>query len=1543
MHKQKVLISILLCLFCAVGFRSYGQITSDVVHGCSPLNVHFTGTSGANLASESWSLGVNNVVAGGHTPSNIYVAPGTYNITYTATVAGSPVSYSLQITVYPNPTASFTYVLPPSHCNPMSVSFTASGGVAGSTYYWVYGDLSTSSGTAGATVHPYNMQGIFSPTLTVTDAVTGCNGTVTLGAIIPVSNPPNMIIASNPGLSACTAPFITSFSSAGSSSGSPYTGVLTYNWTFGNGTPASTQANPSNISYGQGQFQVTLTGTDDNHCAGTAHAQVTVNQPSLSATVPGTVCLNDAFTVTAQSSQTSLSWSMGDGSVEQYTLGAPGVPVTNTVHIYTTPGLQHVVISALLSGCSATHAATIFVEDVTANFSASQPSISCGPSLTVNYHNLSTSNTSVALNYTWTPTWIPNEYDATTYSVSYAQNPSFTYYQSSPNPYTIYGIFVPEVYLFVQSTSIAQCTAIIAMGTNTLQRPTAWFNTNKNDGCAPLAVTFRDSSFILPGSTIVHYSWNNGANPPTIVTGSVIPIPPQTFTYTSPGTYTPYFIIQTSQGCIDTSFIDTIRVANPPTVSALFSPSIVCAGQPVQFSLTAAPTQSAIEHWHVTTDNGFFSGCVTNPNPAFPFTHVGVQSITVSAYQNGCEGSSVSTQSITVNGPIGKTRFEVNCAAPKVVKFYSLLQDVQTATLSFGDNTFSVIAGSTGTTSSSTLSHTYAVGDYTATLSSVNGLNTCPVYTYTMAVHVRDVHALISLPAFPASTAIALACVNNTIAFSSAGSTDAVTGCQRGYIWNFNASNPLASTIPAVDTETPGIVQAFSTPGIYTVSLLVKDINGCTNTDTRQFRISDVNPLFAFNVNPICLSDTFAVMTNNTATSTLMPDVVTHYLWSFGDGTQLNTTTTATQTHGYTAANPPFTTYVVTLTATNTAACVNQVTHVLRVNNPYAHFVGQTFACIPQAITFSCSPVYQTYKISYADSLYSLTTNAQLSAFKHTYTTVGDFSVNLTVTDTGGCSNSFSSIVIARVTPVASFTTVGNANLCVPANITFSSTSTTTDPSHPLFITWDVGAGPVQTNSTIATNVFITPGTTTITLMVAAINGGLCASTASSTIYVYDTHATLVLNRTRFCVGDTVIAHLTNTQDAQDWICNVGFGIQPSLTPVLTTQSLAHTYTNSAETGTAYVLATVTSPFNACTISTNSVNIEIIKLNPDFKRNLELSVADSAHCIKIPDKFTHAPNTTTAAVSYNWDFGNGSTTTSPDPDYIFPTPGIWPVHLTASVTSLGCPISVIKNMTISPQPTATLLANDNCPGSTFIINANGSQGIVSGTWTPAQNMVSPPVFTISSPGTFSAAATATISTTFSLSVTDYIGCVSEPVSKNVLIQQPANQLNLDTVIVIGQNVPIDLFAGDGFTYSWTPVVAGLSCVDCYNPVASSTVNITYTVIITDQLGCSAVSNTYKIIIEPKSSLDVPTAFTPNGDGVNDIVYASGWGIKKLNYFRIFNRWGELLFESTDVKIGWNGFFNGIPQNMETYVYQVSAETYIDDKPILKTGTVKIIR
>jgi gliding motility-associated-like protein len=170
--------------------------------------------------------------------------------------------------------------------------------------------------------------------------------------------------------------------------------------------------------------------------------------------------------------------------------------------------------------------------------------------------------------------------------------------------------------------------------------------------------------------------------------------------------------------------------------------------------------------------------------------------------------------------------------------------------------------------------------------------------------------------------------------------------------------------------------------------------------------------------------------------------------------------------------------------------------------------------------------------------------------------------------------------------------------------------------------------------------------------------------------------------------------------------------------------------------------------------------------------------------------------------------------------------------------------------------------------------------------------------------------------------------------------------NWDTTIVIGEAITLKAYGGSGYTYTWTPVIDYLDCGPCYvaNPQSMALKDIVYTVLTEEPNGCFITSRNYTVWVDYKTTVDVPSAFTPNGDGTNDLIYVDGWGIKKLIYFKIFNRWGQLIFETTDIKTGWDGKYNGIPQNIETYVYQASVETYVKEEPVIyKTGSFKLIR
>ena len=199
----------------------------------------------------------------------------------------------------------------------------------------------------------------------------------------------------------------------------------------------------------------------------------------------------------------------------------------------------------------------------------------------------------------------------------------------------------------------------------------------------------------------------------------------------------------------------------------------------------------------------------------------------------------------------------------------------------------------------------------------------------------------------------------------------------------------------------------------------------------------------------------------------------------------------------------------------------------------------------------------------------------------------------------------------------------------------------------------------------------------------------------------------------------------------------------------------------------------------------------------------------------------------------------------------------------------------------------------------------------------------------------------TKSTYYTVAVTDSNNCTTIDSAFVFSVPDIVNP-GLDTTIVIGDEVtlPIDNRNGSIF-FTWTPT-AGLSCLQCSHPVVHPLEDITYLVTMEDKFKCSTGNGIFIIRIKPETKVDVPTTFTPNGDGHNDIIYVKGWGIKDLIYFQIYNRWGELVFETSDLTVGWNGMYKGILQNNDLYVYKVKVLDY-RDKELFKEGHINLMR
>jgi gliding motility-associated-like protein len=271
--------------------------------------------------------------------------------------------------------------------------------------------------------------------------------------------------------------------------------------------------------------------------------------------------------------------------------------------------------------------------------------------------------------------------------------------------------------------------------------------------------------------------------------------------------------------------------------------------------------------------------------------------------------------------------------------------------------------------------------------------------------------------------------------------------------------------------------------------------------------------------------------------------------------------------------------------------------------------------------------------------------------------------------------------------------------------------------------------------------------------------------------------------------------------------------------------------------------------------------------------------------------------------------------------------------LTASVGK--CFATGAMNINVVPYPLANAgVGATVCYGSTAQLSANIEGSNFS--WSPTSSLFKA--------NTLQPVAGPQSTTEYTLYVTDTLGC-PKPSKDSVLvtvIPKVAAFAGDDTTVVRTQ--PLQLNASGGAIYHWSPA-SGLSNPDIANPVAVFTDapdTVSYNVKVSTPEGCFSNDSIKIFIFETQPQVFIPTAFTPNGDGKNDVFRPTVAGMRQFLYLRVYNRWGQLLFNSGQPNQGWDGTFNGVKQPSGTYVYAVEAVDY-NNKPYLKKGTFVLIR
>jgi len=273
-------------------------------------------------------------------------------------------------------------------------------------------------------------------------------------------------------------------------------------------------------------------------------------------------------------------------------------------------------------------------------------------------------------------------------------------------------------------------------------------------------------------------------------------------------------------------------------------------------------------------------------------------------------------------------------------------------------------------------------------------------------------------------------------------------------------------------------------------------------------------------------------------------------------------------------------------------------------------------------------------------------------------------------------------------------------------------------------------------------------------------------------------------------------------------------------------------------------------------------------------------------------------------------------------------------YVTASTGICNRPDSVTVFVNPAPIPNA---GPDSAICFGKQIQLNGSGGI-SYFWSPSSTLDNSH---IANPTTTSLAG----SISYFLHVIDANGCNSLKRDEVVITvtKQVIVNAGRDTTLAIGQSLP--LFATDinnvGFNqYEWLPH-DGLDNPFVAAPNAVAEKNITYTIVARTPIGCLATDK-IKILVYKGPDIYVPKAFTPNRDGLNDVLRAIPVGISKFRYFRIYDRWGSMIFNTVDPLTGWDGRIKGTEQPTATYIWMAEGVDYRGNV-VQRRGSVIIIK
>lgn len=1407
------------------------------------------------------------------------------------------------------PSANFTATTT-SGCSPLIVNFQDQSLGGATSWNWNFGNGNTSS--AQNPTASYFNPGTYTVTLTVSNA-TGSN-TLTRTAYIVVHEAPTVNFTAD--VTSGCFPLRVNFSDL-STPGTNNTNT-SWLWDFGNGT-TSTAQNPAVTYTTAGNFAVTLRVTNDKGCtrvisrsayinatpgvtAGFTHTQPTVCQPPASV----------SFTNTSSGPGTlSYLWLFGDGTTSD---------AVSPTHTYNTTGNYTATLVAISSnGCQDTARNTTPIRVGGYNTSFTSPAEICARQ-TVNFTNTSTpapvsvlwnfgdGNTSTTLNPT-------NNYaTAGNYTVSLTAN----YGNCSETFTSTIRVNALPVTAFTASPRIS-CTTPLPVtfqdqtpgavawewsfgdgGSSTQQHPSHTYTgygnfnvqliTTNINGCRDTLV---QNNYIRIQRPVIQIPQLpvNGCVPfiiqprPNIITldnvtsyqwdfgdGGTSTQQNPSHTYTNQGTYAVTLTITTSTGCTETLTVpNAVRVGTVPTPDFSVNPSVSCAFQPVQFTDLSVPADT----WLWNFGDGTTS---TAQNPVHNYEQTGIFNVSLTVMNNGCERTITRNNVVEILPPIARFSYAANCNNRREFTFTDQSVGPVTWTWDFGDGSPIV------TTQNPT--HVFpSLGTYTVTLTVTNG--NCS-HSVTHTINTIDQN-----PDFTTNTPII--CRGNNILFRPTNLSAVLTPT---LIWDFGNGVRRSQGFGNINYTYPQ-------SGTYNVMLIAVDINGCRDTIIKNNYIRVNGPVANFtptNTNG-CTGLTATFIDNSTTDGV---NALQSWTFDFGDGTRQTFTAPPFQ-HTYTQTG----TFNVRMIVTDAAGCSDSITrnNLVTTTRPLPNFTSVDTLTCPEGPVRFVNRTTPTGFTSVWDFGNGVTSTAASPTYR--YPVAGIYTVKLVITDNNGCRDSIvrPNYIVVRE-PQASFTVSDSIGSCTPLEVQFTNTST-----HFRSLLWDFGPGRGTSTRANPVHYYNTPGTYRVKLTITSPGG--CVDSAFVNIRVEDTAGTRI-NYTPISGCNPLSANLTlNTSSTiQSYFWDFGDGYT-------TTTTLPQT-THIFESHGNFLPKVIMEDPSGCLIPVSG--LDTVRITGS---NVNFGLTPALLCDSGQVTFTDSTTSSDPITSYQWSFGDGGTASVQNPVHQYTAPGLYNVTLTVQ-TSSNCTnsftipnaVKVVRSPVIDiAGDTATCVFQSLLHSGVFQVTDTSQ---VTWQWTfPNGNtstVQNPPIQTYNTAGSFTVQATATNSS----------GCVTT-------LQQPIRIHALPTVTMPGQItvqsgssvlIPATYSAGVN-SWTWTPA-SGLSCTNCATPQAGPQFNTTYTVNFSDSNSCRNSAGIDVRVVCLNGNLFMPNTFSPNGDGSNDVFYPRGTGLYLIKALRIFNRWGQVVFEKREFPpnnplYGWNGTFKNKPPVADVYVYQVEVQ------------------